>query len=152
MTEQQNLLRTRLRGWEQLLPIYMPGLLQYKDDLASGSITAPYSPRHSENPEDADIWVPSWIAEAYCPRVCWEGLAEIEEQIRTAQCHDALDVIRHTLKIKSRMVKFKHPNVRGQREGLHSRAVIDRVHERTRAHATKYRAARAAIVVIFLYQ
>ena len=122
----------------------MPGLLQYKDDLASGSITAPYLPRHSENPEDADIWVPSRVAEAHRPRVCREGLAEIEDRIRTAQCHDALDVIRHTLKIKSRMVMFKNKNARGQREGLRSRAVIDRVHERARAHATKYRAAREA--------
>ena len=79
--EQRNLLRMRLHGWEQLLPIYMPGLLQYKDDLASGSITTPYSPWHSENPEDADIWVPSRIAEAYHPCVCQEGLVEIEEQI-----------------------------------------------------------------------
>ena len=142
--EQRNLLRTRLRGWEQLLSIYMPGLLQYKEDLASGTITAPYTPRHSDNPEDADIWLPSRIANAHRSRVCREGLAEIEERIRTAQCYDALDVIRHTLKIKSRMVMFKNQNVRGQREGLRSRAVIDRVHERARVHAAKYRAAREA--------
>ena len=144
MTEQRNVLQTRLRGWEQLLPIYMPGLLQYKDDLASGSITAPYLPRHSKNPEDADIWVPSRVAEAHRPRVCREGLAEIEDRIRTAQCHDTLDVICHTLKIKSRMVMFKNKNARRQREGLRSRAVIDRVHERAWAHATKYQAAREA--------
>ena len=122
----------------------MPGLLQYKEDLASGTITAPYTPQHSNNPEDADIWLPSRIANAHRSRVCREGLAEIEDRIRTAQCYDALDVIRQTLKIKSRMVMFKNKNVRGQREGLRSRAVIDRVHERARVHAAKYRAARDA--------
>ena len=122
----------------------MPGLLQYKEDLASGTITAPYTPQHSDNPEDADIWLPSRIANTQRSHVCREGLAEIEERIRTAQCHDALDVIRQTLKIKSQMVKFKNQNVRGQREGLRSRAVIDRVHERARMHAAKYRAARDA--------
>ena len=122
----------------------MPGLLQYKDDLASGSITAPYTAQQSDNPEDADIWLPSRIANTHRSRVCREGLAEIEERICTAQCYDALDIIRHTLKIKSRMVKFKNQNIRGQREGLRSRAVIDRVHERARMHAAKYRAAREA--------
>ena len=122
----------------------MPGLLQYKDDLTLGSITAPYSPRHSKNPEDADIWVPSWVAEAHRLCICQEGLAEIEDRIQTAQCYDALDVIRHTLKIKSRMVMFKNKNACGQREGLRSRAVIDRVHERAQVHAMKYRAAQEA--------
>ena len=123
----------------------MPGLLQYQADLASGSSTAPpYSPPSSANPEDADIWLPSRIAQAHRSRVCREGLAEIEERIRMAQCFDALDAIRHTLTIKSRMVLFKNKNVRGQRDGTHSRSVIDRVHERARAQALKYRAAREA--------
>jgi len=76
--------------------------------------------------------------------VCREGLANIEERIRTAQCYDALDAIRLTLTIKSRMVMFKNKNVRGQRESTCSRSVIDRVHERARAQALKYRAAREA--------
>ena len=144
MTEQRNLLRTRLHGWEQLLPICMPGLLQYKDDIASGSITTPHSPWDSDNLEDADVWLPSWIATPHHSRVCREGLAEIEEQICMAQCHDALDIIRQTLQIKSQMVLFKNENTHGQREGLRLRAVIDRVHERARMHAEKYQAAREA--------
>ena len=58
-----------------------------------------------------------------------------------AQCYDALDVIQHTLKIKSHMVKFKNQNVHGQWEGLRSRSVIDRVHERAQMHVAKYWAA-----------
>jgi len=42
------------------------------------------------------------------------------------------------------MIAFKNRNVRGQRQGTRSRAVIDRVHERARVAAEKYRAARAA--------
>ena len=75
----------------------MPGLLQYKDDIASGSITAPHSPRNSDNPEDADVWLPSQIATPHCSHVCQEGLAEVEEQICMAQCHDALDIIHQAL-------------------------------------------------------
>ena len=44
------------------------------------------------------------------------------------------------------MVIFKNKNVRGQYSGTRSRAVIDRVHERARSYADKYRAARKAIL------
>ena len=79
LTEQHNLLWTRFHGWELLLPIYMPGLLQYQADLALGSITAQYSPHNSNNPEDMDVWLLSQIAEAHHLHVCQEGLADIEE-------------------------------------------------------------------------
>ena len=43
------------------------------------------------------------------------------------------------------MVEFKNKQVRGQREGLHLRTIINRVHERAWALAAKYHAARKAI-------
>jgi len=78
------------------------------------------------------------------PAVCQDGLADIEERLRTAQCQDALEGVRNILKIKTRMIAFKNRNIRGQRQGTRSRAVIDRVHERARNMAQKYRASRAA--------
>jgi len=42
------------------------------------------------------------------------------------------------------MIQFKNKNLRGQRAGTRSRAVIDRVHERARVAADKYRIARRA--------
>ena len=145
MTEQRNMLRTRLRVWEQLLPIYMPGLLQYETDLAKGKFAASISPNHSPHPEDGVIWLPSHIVATERERVCSPGLAQIEERLRSGQCRDALENVRQVLRLKSRMVEFKNKHVRGQREGLRSRSIIDRVHERARASAEKYRAARKAI-------
>jgi len=78
--------------------------------------------------------------------VCQDGLAKMEDQLRTAQCQDALNAVQNILKIKTRMIAFKNRNVRGQRQGTRSRAVIDRVHERARVAAGKYRAAWAAKV------
>lgn len=46
------------------------------------------------------------------------------------------------------MVLFKNKNVRGQREGTHSRTVIDRVHNQAKAAAIKYRAAQEAQVAL----
>jgi len=80
--------------------------------------------------------------------ICFGKLPEIEEKLRTAQCFDALQTLRHTLRIKSRLVKFKNQNVRGQREGNRSRAIIDRVHDKARAAAEKYRTSRATKLLL----
>lgn len=119
----------------------MPGLLQYQSDVHGKDGVSPIS---AERPEDADLKLPSQVPKESRHQVFVQGLPAVEEKLRTAQCHDALDSLRHILKIKSRLIKFKHKNIRGQREGTRSRAIIDRVHERARATATKYRAARAA--------
>lgn len=72
----------------------------------------------------------------------------MEAKLREAQMNDALSALRQILKLKSRMVQFKNQNIRGQREGTRSRAVIDRVHERARNTAAKYRAARVAYLAL----
>ena len=65
-------------------------------------------------------------------------------RLREAQAYDALDKVRNMLKVKSRMIEFKNRNVRGQREGLKSRSVIDSIHEKARMAAERYRRARIA--------
>lgn len=60
------------------------------------------------------------------------------------QLEDALENIRHILKVKTRMVQFKNKNVLSQRDGTQSRTIIDRVHQKARAAAEKYRTARVA--------
>ncbi|RDB23287.1 hypothetical protein Hypma_009705 [Hypsizygus marmoreus] len=142
LTEQRNVLRTKIRNWEQLRSVYMPGLLQYISDLERAR-PSPATPT-SSNPEDVDLYLPSQITANRRDVVCRAGLADMEEKLRTAQCYDSLDGLRHVLRMKTRMIQFKNKNVRGQRDGTRSRAVIDRVHERARAHAAKYRVARAA--------
>ena len=52
----------------------------------------------------------------------------MEAKLRRAQCFDALHGLRHTLRVKTRMLHFKRKNIRGQRDGVRSRTVIDRVH------------------------
>ncbi|PPQ83667.1 hypothetical protein CVT26_000898 [Gymnopilus dilepis] len=141
LTEQRNQLTARIRAWEQLVPIYMPGLLQYQAESRAAGVDVSTVAEHAELNQ---LWLPSRLPPSHRPRVCIDGLPEIEDRLRTAQCHDALRAIRHILKIKTRLVKFKNKNMRGQREGTRSRAVIDRVHEKARIGADKYRASRAA--------
>ncbi|PPR01605.1 hypothetical protein CVT26_013324 [Gymnopilus dilepis] len=155
LTEQRNVLRTKIRVWDRLVPIYMPGLTQYlelsKDsqptsDTTPSPTSLPNPPESkSHHPEDVDIWLPSRICASQREAVCIEGLPGIEERLRTGQCKDSLEGLRQILRLKSRMVQFKNKNIRGQRDGTRSRAVIDRVHERARAAAAKYRAARQSL-------
>lgn len=69
LAELRSGLETQSQAWEQLLPIYMPGLLQYKSD----------HPREatSENPEDTFLWMPSEVAKPFRERVCTAGLVKI---------------------------------------------------------------------------
>jgi len=127
----------------------MPGLPHYQTTTLPGKTsTAPNSSSSStsatDDPEDINLWLPSKILTDDRPDVCQKGLDAIEERLRTAQCQDALEGVRNILKIKTRMIAFKNKNIRGQREGTRSRAVIDRVHERARNMAEKYRASRLA--------
>ena len=142
LTEQRNLLRSRLHGWEWLVPIYMPRVLQYH--INGGTSTLTSSSSASGHPEDADIWLPSRIPAPYRDTVCMSGLPDIEVRLREAQAYDTLDKVRNMLKVKSRMVEFKNRNARGQREGLKSRSVIDSIHEKARMAAERYRRARIA--------
>ncbi|KAF9543143.1 hypothetical protein CPC08DRAFT_649982 [Agrocybe pediades] len=133
----------RIRAWEQVLPIYMPGIVQYKADLLSQQPVTP-APK-SIHPEDEDLWLPSKIG---CPTrrqaISVDGLSSIEESLRDAQLQDALEAVRRILRLKSRMILFKNRNIRGQRDGTKSNAMIDRVHDRARAAVEKYREARTA--------
>ncbi|KAE9401888.1 hypothetical protein BT96DRAFT_800568, partial [Gymnopus androsaceus JB14] len=61
-------------------------------------------------------------------------------------CHDALQNIQHSLRVKSQMFHFKKQNIWGQRDNMRSRAVVDRVVERMKGFMRKYRHSREAKV------
>ena len=127
----------------------MPGLqrLQMEQERTnSRTLRAEHfqPPPASNHPEHVDLWLPSSLSPTSRVSVSSARLIDVEEKLRTAQCSDALENLRHILRVKSRMVLFKNKNVRGQRDGTRSRSVIDRVHARARAAAAKYRFARLA--------
>jgi hypothetical protein len=121
--------------------VYIPGLLQLQADLAINLLPAIMS---NSQPEDVELWLPSGLPTDRRRAASMEGLPEMENKLRMAQCHDALDNVWHILCIKARMVEFKNKHIQGQRDGTHSQSVIDRVHARARIAAEKYRAARTA--------
>ncbi|KAF9471428.1 hypothetical protein BDN70DRAFT_820006, partial [Pholiota conissans] len=128
-----------------LRTIYIPGLLQYLADVGIGGM-----PQWDADPnaEEVDLFLPSRLLSTRREKACVDGLPETEARLRTAQCFDALDSLRRTLRLKTRMVQFKNRNIRGQKQSTRSRALIDRVHQRALASVSKYRAAREALFAI----
>ncbi|KAG6914020.1 hypothetical protein DXG01_002895, partial [Tephrocybe rancida] len=139
LAEQQNALRTKVRSWEQLRAVYMPGLLQFLYDCTQGG---GLDADMDKQPESTDLWLPSQLPPEHCRNVCTSGLPKMEAKLTDAQMQDSLEGIRHVLRLKARMIHVKNANVWGQRESTRSRTVIGRVHERARVSAAKYRAAR----------
>ncbi|PPQ86897.1 hypothetical protein CVT25_012538 [Psilocybe cyanescens] len=140
LTEQRNVLSTGIRAWEQLLPIYILGLLQYQTDYPSLSA--------STNAKDAILYLLSFIPEPHRSCISTVGLNDIEIRLCHAQMVDSLNSVCQILKVKTRMIQFKNKNIRGQRDSTRSTSVIDRVHERTRLSSAKYRAARVAYLAL----
>lgn len=112
IAEHRGILRTRVRNWEEIRALYMPGLLQVRRDLEILTPVDLTLPRIQV--EDAALWLPSSLPLIHREAACTPGLALMEEKLRTAQCEDALDGVRHILRLKSRMVLFKNKNIRGK--------------------------------------
>ena len=118
----------------------MPGLLGLEAELLASLNTS----TNSHQPEHVPLWLPSSLSPEMCQIACAANVAAYEEKLRTAQCHDLLEKIRHILRIKTHMVQFKNKNIRGQVAGTRSRTVINRVQDRARYLSQHYCIARAA--------
>lgn len=89
----------------------MPGLLQLQKDLEVADKAVPGLDDANTHPEDVPLWLPSSLPNSRLHNVCTPLLPEMEHKLRTAQCHDALEGLRHVLCVKTRMVLFKNKNI-----------------------------------------
>lgn len=122
LTEQRAALSKNIKNWEPLRTVYVPGLLQYQMETGNdGSAVWETRPK----PKDIDLFLPLQLSTNRREPACALGLPEMEARLRNAQCLDALSDLRSTLHLKMRMIQFKNSNICGQREGTHSRALID---------------------------
>ncbi|KAK7035315.1 hypothetical protein VNI00_012082 [Paramarasmius palmivorus] len=117
----------------------MPGLIQYLEDakLSEGL--------DDTEPERAIVWLPSSLSQEDIDRVCVPKLRQIEGKLQHARCYDSLHGLRHSLRIKTRMMLFKNTNIRGQRSSGRAWEIINRVVSRIQRWATRYRVSRDAL-------
>lgn len=113
--------------------------------LTAVALKVPALQSTSDTPlEKCPIALPSLIPASLCTQACSAQVVDAESRIREALCRDSLNRVRYLLRVKTRMIQFKFQNLSGQREGVRSRAVIDKVHERVWLAVTQYRACRAS--------
>ncbi|KAE9401895.1 hypothetical protein BT96DRAFT_991729 [Gymnopus androsaceus JB14] len=105
--ERRNILKRTLRAFEKLRSVYMPGLVQYLTNIDED-----LSYNEDGHPKNEKLWLPSTIPTHLRKQVCCDDVDTIEERLRRARAYDALDSVRHTLRVKTKMILFKNKNVR----------------------------------------
>ncbi|KAL0563483.1 hypothetical protein V5O48_018583 [Marasmius crinis-equi] len=140
--ESRRALRRRILALLDVRAVYMPGLLQYLADEGLRD-------NHEDtSAEEIKVWLPSSIPNKDVHRVCGPEVVTAETKLQFARANDALDGLRHTLRVKTRMVLFKHTHIRGQRDSGHAREVINHVQGRAMLFVAQYRAARLAYYIL----
>ncbi|TDL16254.1 hypothetical protein BD410DRAFT_731572 [Rickenella mellea] len=136
LIERRNVLRQRIESWIECYVVYMPCVTHLRLKAAR-LVSAP------EEPETTKLWLPSAIS----PSLRGDGsVAHLEWTLRFAQGQDALVELRHCLRLRSYLYKYKDKNIRGQRQNTRAQALISRADRKIKAAADKYLEVRSALV------
>ena len=98
--------------------------------------------------EHQALWLPSALPPGHREHNCNQRLIEIETQLRQAQCTDILDKIRSLQRGRLSFISFRNRHVRGQNPSTRARDTIDRLEDKSKALALKYRDARSALYAL----
>lgn len=138
------MLLKRIQRFREAQQIYMSGL--DAPLLAQLELSALPLNTTSVHVEDSILFMPSELPFATRRRVCNPGLSDIEDRLRFAEAHDALDHLRHHLRNRTFTNKFKVQNVTGQKHNTRAREVQNRIDDRVKTSQVQYCRARAAMV------
>lgn len=132
----------RIKQWQELQLVYMPG-----------AITSPlYAPEDNaedddtEMAEDIPLLLPSSLDPERRERICLQQVAKYEQLLRMAQLQDSLIELRHTRKIRRRLLLNHYTQIDGQHANTRSRTVLDSVEARIVKFVGRYRVAYRALL------
>jgi hypothetical protein len=138
--ERSNALLRKIQTWCRIQQSYMPGAIVLRDRFAS----APPVDATREGAEPCNV--PLYLPSADVHRsTCDDKLRRHELSLQIAQANDALNDIRHNLRLRSHLYKFKDRFARGQAANTRSRGIISRIQGRIDAAADTYDVARKAV-------
>ena len=132
----------RIKKWQELQLIYMPGAvaspLNTPDDDAEDD--------DAEMAETIPLLLPSSLDPERREKICLQQVAEHERLLRMAQLQDSLVGLRHTRKIRRRLLLNHYTQVTGQRAGTRSCTVLSSVESRIAKSVGRYRIAYRALL------
>ncbi|KAG9120379.1 hypothetical protein FRC07_004150 [Ceratobasidium sp. 392] len=115
-----------------------------------GACEEPDHPDHqlaeSANPEDAELGLPSAYLQTTVNSAGLKKLAELEANIRRADCNDTLDRIRNLLGVKALTLKYKKKNLRGDIKSTRAEAALRTDGENIRKEQWRYNNSRLALL------
>ncbi|KAF9457802.1 hypothetical protein BDZ94DRAFT_1285142 [Collybia nuda] len=140
--ERSNSLRRRIAAWTENQTLYMPHATQERiKHTYNGSPDGTASTRVT----DIQLYLPSALSKDV---VIDESLRIIEWKLREGQAYDALEEIRHVLRLRSHMYKYKDRYSRGVKANTRSNTAISNATTRINRASEKYRVARAALITL----
>ena len=134
-------LQKRITIFRRLQTVYMPGVvMKLAEDNAQDD--GPH------DVEDVRLWLPSALEPKLRMDGCHKDLASMEEQLREAQCQDALGKIRNLERAKMHFIHHRNSYTRGQKSATRSHTLIDGIAQKVKLVASRYRVAREALVAL----
>ncbi|KAF7795561.1 hypothetical protein EIP86_006723 [Pleurotus ostreatoroseus] len=172
--ESRTALTRRVLRFREVQSVYMPKvpqILATGAELYSPSSTPGSSPISTQLIENASLLLPSDLLKPYRLNLATidpntispadvdkalaaraavlaglsAGLVAQEQQMRAAQCNDALDSLRTKVHMRSGLREYKRINVRHQGPNTRARGLFENLERRIQLSANKYRAARDAL-------
>ena len=95
--------------------------------------------------EHEPLWLPSSLPENHQKHNCDKNLIAIESSLRRAQCEDTLDKIRSLQPGRLSFISFRNRNIRHQNPNTWAQDTLNRLEDKSKALAVKYRMARAVL-------
>ncbi|KAJ7790263.1 hypothetical protein B0H14DRAFT_2626209 [Mycena olivaceomarginata] len=94
-----------------------------------------------EQPENIPLFLPSGLTPTQHVGETVAGLAAIESSLRDVQLSSSLELLRHKLQVKSRLVTYKSLQARAQGANTRSKGIVDRNECKIWLHSEKYQMA-----------
>ncbi|KAH7917760.1 hypothetical protein BV22DRAFT_1052216 [Leucogyrophana mollusca] len=137
LQQRRTALYRQIQCFHTIQSLYMAGIKTWIEE---------HNPEPESEPEDTKLWLPSELAAPVRTSMCGTDIVKIENDLRRAQCHDALDKLCNHLRTQSHYIRHRNIDGWGQRSNTRAHALIDRLAARVSAAAAKYDRAREALV------
>ena len=96
--------------------------------------------------EHKPLWLPSALPDNHQKHNCIKNLIAIKSRLRRAQCEDTLDKIRSLQCGCLSFISFHNRNIQHQNPNTHTQDTLDRLEDKSKSLAVKYRTALTALL------